>query len=123
MWSIQKHKWVHGPTLPKSSTDLVIEGGCMLPINRTSVILFGVQKYNQNQVSPSLSDHQEVLLYNFISNSWTPHSSYPKGVDLTTSATCTKVSDKNYQKYVLKIKSCYVKSGVSLGVINIDIKQ
>ena len=102
---------MNGPSLPKSliSDNLpaqMSDKGCMLSINRTSVILIGVYPINQhyqNFLSPS-SDNL-VLLYNFILNSWTPHSSYPKGVDQLTAVTCAKVSDKNYQKYVLSIKS------------------
>ena len=82
---------MQGPPLPKSM-DMNVKG-CMMAINRTSVLIIGLFVVNGNDVTKS-----RVVQYNFELDSWTVHSYYPSDFSLLDEVACSQISDKTNQK-------------------------
>ena len=82
---------MQGPPLPKSMEMNV--KGCMMAINRTSVLIIGLFVVNGNDVTKS-----RVVQYNFELDSWTVHSYYPSDFSLLDEVACSQISDKTNQK-------------------------
>ena len=82
---------MQGPPLPKSM-DMNVKG-CMMAINRTSVLIIGLFVVNGNDVTK-----RRVVQYNFELDSWTVHSYYPSDFSLLDEVACSQISDKTNQK-------------------------
>ena len=67
--------------------------GCMMAINRTSVLIIGLFVVNGNDVTK-----RRVVQYNFELDSWTVHSYYPSDFSLLDEVACSQISDKTNQK-------------------------
>ena len=67
--------------------------GCMMAINRTSVLIIGLFVLNGNA-----DPKQRVVQYNFDLDSWTVHSFYPEDFTLLDEVACSQISDKTNQK-------------------------
>ena len=67
--------------------------GCMMEINRTSVLILGLFVLNGNA-----DPKQRVVQYNFDLDSWTVHSFYPEDFTLLDEVACSQISDKTNQK-------------------------
>ena len=67
--------------------------GCMMAINRTSVLIIGLFVVNGNDVTK-----RRVVQYNFELDSWTVHSYYPIDFSLLDEVACSQISDKTNQK-------------------------
>ena len=67
--------------------------GCMMAINRTSVLIIGLVVLTGNGVTQG-----RVVQYNFELDSWTVHSYYPNDFTLLDEVACSQTSDKTNQK-------------------------
>ena len=67
--------------------------GCMMAINRTSVLIIGLFALNGKDAFK-----KRVVQYNFELDSWTVHSYYPSDFSLLDEVACSQISDKTNQK-------------------------
>mgnify|MGYP007015794786 CR=1 FL=1 len=82
---------MQGPPLPKSME--MNYKGCMMAINRTSVLIIGLFALNGKDAFK-----KRVVQYNFELDSWTVHSFYPSDFSLLDEVACSQTSDKTNQK-------------------------
>ena len=103
-WSMKKLSWVTFKNQPKLPTNFSMISGCGLSVTRQKVILIGGHRNTKNHnhwiddyVEKYLPNDQ-VLMYDFVHNSWTWLTSIPLSDDIWPSElNCSITFDKSFQ--------------------------
>ena len=80
LWSMKKQRWVNLPLLPKLPDDFSFFNGCSIAIDRQRVLLIGGHHNWPDDLwlyPVSVLLNNQVILYDFLTNSWTWMSPVP----------------------------------------------